>query len=88
MDKSLMYLSVLQIGFTYAAGFATSQYVATHSSNWGFVAVATTIFLLMSSKYETYRRIEALLGPLPESTKDSKNPAKTGAVGFAVTGLK
>lgn len=87
MDKSLMYLSILQVGGTFISGFAMSQYVATHSDNWGMVAVASTIFLLMSSKYETFRRIEALLGPLPEPAKDSKS-SKTGAVGFAVTSVK
>lgn len=92
MDRTLMYLSILQIGLTYVAGFATAQYVSTHTESWGFVAVATTIFLLMSSKYEVHKRIEALLGPLPSndpSSKDSFKPKeKTGPVGFALPATK
>lgn len=90
MDRSLMKLTILQTGIMYLTGFATSQYVATRSDNWGLVAVAATIFLLMSSKYETYRRVELLLGPLPEPAA-AKEPAKgkvEGTVGFALPILK
>ena len=88
MDRTLMYLSVLQVGLTYVSGFATAEFFLTRTDNWGLTAVATTVFLLMSSKWETYKRIEALLGPLPmsESSKDpSKSKEKTnGPVGFAL----
>jgi len=91
MDKSLMYLSILQTGLLYLSGFSTAEYVATRSDMWGFVAIATTIFLFMSNKFETYRRIEALLGPVslnePKETKGSKEKS-AGTVGFALSTAK
>jgi hypothetical protein len=88
MNQTLMYLSILQTGLLYASGFATSQYVATRSDSWGFAAVASTIFLLMSNKFETHRRIEALLGPLPEPTKEPAKGKVEGTVGFRLPQIK
>lgn len=91
MDRTLMYLSILQTGMTYVAGFTTAQYVVTRTDNWGFAAIASTLFLLMSSKYEVHKRIEALLGPLP-SAEPSKDPVKSreksGPVGFTISSTK
>ena len=89
MDRTLMYLSILQTGLTYVAGFATAEYFVTLADNWGFTAVAITAFLLMSSKYEVHKRIEALLGPYPSNEPSSKDGAKSekkpsGTVGFAL----
>ena len=90
MNKTLMHLAILQTGLLYFSGFATAQYFVTHSDSWGFVAVATTVFLLMVGKWEVHKRIEVMLGPLPEAlpeTKEAKTPSKEkpeGTVGFCV----
>ena len=91
MSRALMYLSILQTGMTYVAGFATAKYFINQESLWGYAAIGSTLFLLMSSKYEGFKRIEALLGPAPEENHPIASPKpkeKSGTVGFSLPGIK